>query len=102
MLVLSRKKDERIYISLVDMFEEIAQSIEVGFLNNMNRQEILNRLLVKYGDKIEVTCVEANYAKVRLGFTASRKISIHRKEVAEQIEANKNDPNRTETKETSV
>ena len=40
-------------------------------------------------NEIEVTVLEVNGDKIRLGVTAPREVPVHRKEVAERIEAEK-------------
>ena len=43
------------------------------------------------GDDVEITIVDARGDKVRLGITAPRSISVHRKEVYEAIQREKSE-----------
>jgi len=43
------------------------------------------------GDDVEVTIVDVRGDKVRLGITAPRNISVHRREVYEAIQREKNE-----------
>ena len=45
---------------------------------------------IKIGDDIEVMIIEVRGDQVRLGVTAPRDISVHRKEIYEQIQRDKN------------
>lgn len=50
---------------------------------------------IMVGDDVEITIVDVRGDKVRLGITAPRKISVHRKEIYEAIQkekAEKSDP----------
>ena len=44
------------------------------------------------GDNIEVKIIEVRGKKVRLGITAPRSISVHRKEIYEAIKREKHQP----------
>lgn len=47
---------------------------------------------VRIGDEIEVTLLEVNGDRVRLGFSAPPHVAIHRQEVYERILQNEDDP----------
>jgi carbon storage regulator len=42
------------------------------------------------GDDVEITIVDVRGDKVRIGINAPREISVHRKEVYDKIQAEKN------------
>jgi len=44
---------------------------------------------IMIGDEVEITIVDVRGDKVRLGITAPRKISVHRREVYESIQREK-------------
>ena len=53
---------------------------------------VLGRMIgesITLGDDIEVTIVDVRGNKVRLGISAPRSLEVHRKEVYEQIEREK-------------
>ena len=45
---------------------------------------------IMIGDDIEITIVDVRGDKVRLGISAPRKVSVHRKEIYEAIQREKN------------
>ncbi|MHC4483116.1 MAG: carbon storage regulator CsrA [Planctomycetota bacterium] len=46
---------------------------------------------IMIGDNVEITIVDVRGDKVRLGITAPREISVHRREVYEAIQREKNE-----------
>ena len=50
---------------------------------------------IMIGDEVEITIVDVRGDKVRLGITAPKKISVHRKEVYEAIQREKADKQQT-------
>ena len=56
---------------------------------------------IMIGDEVEITIVDVRGDKVRLGITAPKKISVHRKEIYEAIQREKaekaQNPQETET-----
>jgi carbon storage regulator len=46
---------------------------------------------IMIGDNVEITIVDVRGDKVRLGITAPREISVHRREVYDAIQREKND-----------
>ncbi len=51
---------------------------------------------IMIGDDVEITIVDIRGDKVRLGITAPRNISVHRKEVYEAIQREKNEEKKNE------
>lgn len=85
MLVLSRQKDEDVDIILNDVIRELLTK------KGTDLNILLKELTDDDGDiKIAVKIVDVRGDKVRLGFTtASKKITIHRKEVHKDIKREK-------------
>ena len=50
------------------------------------------------GDNVEITIVDVRGDKVRLGISAPKNISVHRREVYEAIQREKNEQNKEEKK----
>ncbi len=51
---------------------------------------------IMIGDDVEITIVDIRGDKVRLGITAPRNISVHRREVYEAIQREKNEEKKNE------
>lgn len=48
---------------------------------------------IMIGDDVEITIVDIRGGKVRLGITAPREIPVHRREIYDAIQRDKNDAN---------
>lgn len=79
MLVLSRKPNEKIIISLEDYVNDIIRLKEKG----LSKEEILKRV----DSEIHVVCVRLTAFSVRLGFAADDQIRIVREELLERDSA---------------
>lgn len=55
---------------------------------------------IMVGDEVEITIVDVRGDKVRLGITAPRSISVHRKEVYEAIQREKESEKKGEDQKT--
>jgi carbon storage regulator len=52
---------------------------------------------IMIGDDVEITIVDVRGDKVRLGITAPREISVHRREVYDAIQREKNEKKQEQT-----
>ena len=52
---------------------------------------------IMIGDDVEITIVDVRGDKVRLGITAPREISVHRREVYDAIKREKNEKKQEQT-----
>ncbi len=54
---------------------------------------------IMIGDDVEITIVDVRGDKVRLGITAPKEIPVHRMEVYEAIQREKNEKSKTQAQE---
>ena len=84
MLVLSRQKDEEIYIILDDLVKELTTR------KGTDLDNFVKGLTDDEGDiKIKIMVVDVRGDKVRLGTTAPKRIPVHRREVFDAIQHEK-------------
>jgi sRNA-binding carbon storage regulator CsrA len=90
MLVLSRKKDERVAVTLESMIRKLAKEVYDRSKRGESLADIQDDLIAN-GERLSIVCVELRGDKVRLGFEASRDWTIHRDEVQAAVDKEKTD-----------
>lgn len=78
MLVLSRKKDEKIIIdpNLIPIPEDASEEVKAKL------QRIIDSF---HGESVEIMVVDIRGDKVRLGIEAAKEVPVHREEIYEAI-----------------
>jgi carbon storage regulator CsrA len=85
MLVLSRKKNQKVIILLDEVIKKIAEHTKTRTAAGACLEIIEEELLHDYGNTIEIVVVEIRGDKARLGIQAASMIPVHRQEVYDRI-----------------
>jgi carbon storage regulator CsrA len=85
MLVLSRRRNQKVVIQLDTVIKQMADFIKGRIEDGACLEKVEEELLHDYGDSVEIAVVEIRGDKARLGIKASKLIPVHREEVYVKI-----------------